>query len=330
MDENIIIKDIVGFDDLENQFQKTVLSRKNQTWMLIGKRGIGKRTLSMRFAGYVINNFDENWKDSDLTNEVFSKKSDNLFYVTSLDEKNSGKISKDQIDILSSKFKLFSYNANFRVVIIDKFNWLTNAAMNSMLKILEEPPSGVYFFLIVDELKNVLPTIQSRSQKLFFKNLSLNKCKSILEKNNILKDKHTINETIKLANFSPGLSYEISTFDGVQLYQELLDTFLKKENIRNFSKKVISITKNTISNVWITEFIIKRFLHNCLRFSVDKKFQEDTIILNEDKVIQTIAKTKNGDDLLEILDDLNYRVRRVKNFNLSLELEVFQFLNRFH
>ena len=207
MDENIIIKNTIGFNDLENQFQKTVLSRKNQTWMLIGKRGVGKRTLSMRFAGYVINDFDVNWQNSNLTNEVFSKKSDNLFYVTSLDEKSSGKISKEQIDSLSSKFKLFSYNSNNRVVIIDKFNWLTNSAMNSMLKILEEPPAGVYFFLIVDELKNVLPTIQSRSQKLFFKNLSLNECKSILEENNILKDKNTINETIKLANYSPGLSY---------------------------------------------------------------------------------------------------------------------------
>ena len=330
MDENIIIKNTIGFNDLEKQFQKTVLSRKNQTWMLIGKRGVGKRTLSMRFAGYVINNFDVNWQNSDLTNEVFRKKSDNLFYVTSLDEKSSGKISKEQIDSLSSKFKLFSYNSNNRVVIIDKFNWLTNSAMNSMLKILEEPPAGVYFFLIVDELKNVLPTIQSRSQKLFFKNLSLNECKSILENNNILKEKNSINETIKLANYSPGLSYEISSFHGVQLYQELLDTFSNKKSIRNFSKKVISITKNTISNIWITEFIIKRLLHNCLRFSVDKKIQEETTILNEDKVIQIIIKTKNSNDLLEILDDLNYRIKRVKVFNLSLELEVFQFLNKFH
>ncbi|MFL2813142.1 MAG: hypothetical protein ACJ0BU_00075 [Candidatus Puniceispirillales bacterium] len=330
MNENIIIKNIIGFNDLENQFQKTVLSRKNQTWMLIGKRGIGKRTLSMRFAGYVINDFDVNWQNSNLTNEVFSKKSDNLFYITSLDEKSSGKISKEQIDSLSSKFKLFSYNSNNRVVIIDKFNWLTNSAMNSMLKILEEPPAGVYFFLIVDELKNVLPTIQSRSQKLFFKNLSLNECKSVLEENNILKEKNSINETIKLANYSPGLSYEISSIHGVQLYQELLDTFTNKKSIRNFSKKVISITKNTISNIWITELIIKRLLHNCLRFSVDKKIQEETTILNEDKVIQIIIKNKNSNDLLEILDDLNYRIKRVKIFNLSLELEVFQFLNKFH
>ena len=51
--------------------------------------------------------------------------------------------------------------------------------------------------------------------------------KQILEENNILKDKNTINETIKLSNYSPGLCYEISSFHGVKLYQELLDKRIK-------------------------------------------------------------------------------------------------------
>ena len=39
---------------------------------------------------------------------------------------------------------------------------------------------------------------------------------------------------------------------------------------------------------------------------------------------------KNINELLELLDDLNYRLKRVKTFNSSLEFEIFQFLNRFH
>ena len=141
--------------------------------MLIGRKGIGKRTLSMRLLVLlliILIKMEEQAK-----NKIIKKETDNLFYITSFDEKSSGKISKDQIDIISSKMRLFSANANNRVIIIDKFNWLTNNAMNSMLKLLEEPPKGVYFFLIVDELINVLPTIQSRSQKLFFQNHSFSK-----------------------------------------------------------------------------------------------------------------------------------------------------------
>ena len=38
--------------------------------------------------------------------------------------------------------------------------------------------------------------------------------------------------------------------------------FDEKRSPNEIFKKVISITKNTISNVWITDFIIKRFLYN--------------------------------------------------------------------
>ena len=61
MNENIEIKKIIGFNEIEEQFQKSILKRNNQTWMLIGKKGLGKRSLSMRFAGYIINKFDINF-----------------------------------------------------------------------------------------------------------------------------------------------------------------------------------------------------------------------------------------------------------------------------
>ena len=330
MNENIVIKKIIGFNEIEDQLQKSISLRNNQTWMLIGKKGIGKRSLCMRFAGYIINKFDANWEKNALTNEVFNKETDNLHYVTALDEKNSGKISKDQIDNLSSKFKLHSSNSNNRVVIIDKFNWLTNSAMNSMLKILEEPPNGVYFLLVADELKNVLPTIQSRSQKVFFKNLTLNQCKEIMLINNFLTNEDNLDDIIKLSNYSPGLSLEIASFSGLTLYQELLDTFVSKQLIRDFSKKIISNSKNNLSNIWIVEFLFKKLLSNCLRYTVNEKSIHKSLILNEYQVIQTIQKNKNNNDLLEILDNLNYRIKRVKEFNLSLELEVYQFLNQFH
>ena len=96
MNKEISIKKIIGFENLEKQFQNIISLRNNQTWMLIGRKGIGKRTLSMRFAGFVINNFNKKWEETSLTNKIFKKETDNLFYITSFDEKSSGKISKEQ------------------------------------------------------------------------------------------------------------------------------------------------------------------------------------------------------------------------------------------
>ena len=125
--------------------------------------------------------------------------------------------------------RLFSANANNRVIIIDKFNWLTNNAMNSMLKLLEEPPKGVYFFLIVDELINVLPTIQSRSQKLFFHNHNFSNCKKIINENSLLeKEKEEdIDNLVKILPPEECLENIYKIIDGYHLICKELRKFIE-------------------------------------------------------------------------------------------------------
>ncbi len=330
MNENIIFKKVIGLDRVITDFKKNISSRNNQIWMLIGKRGVGKRTLSMRLSAYIINNFSDGWESSQLTNEIFNKKNDNLFYIAPIDENKSGQITKDQIDTLLSNFKLFSNNLNNRVVIIDKFNWLTSSAMNSMLKLLEEPPNGLYFFLIVDESKNVLTTIQSRSQKLLINKLNKEDCIEILKQNNCTQDEDKLDEIINLSDFSPGVALELISLSATNLYQELLNTYFEKNKIQVLSKKLATSSKNLLSNIWLVEFLLKRLLTLSIKYSLDKRLVEKYLIFNEVEVLNNINKNNDKNDLLEIIDDLNSRLDRVKTFNLSLELEIFQFLNKFH
>lgn len=49
-------------------------------------------------------------------------------------------------------------------IITIAFNATNMETQNSMLKVLEEPPRGTYFFLIVPRKKILLPTVLSRSQ----------------------------------------------------------------------------------------------------------------------------------------------------------------------
>ena len=198
------------------------------------------------------------------------------------------------------------------------------------VKILEEPPKGLYFFLIVDELTNVLPTIQSRSQNFFFKIIVSRVVKKILNENTQSEQKEEIENLIKLSNFSPGISLEILTSSGIELYIDLLETFFKKrENSKLFKKNYFKY-KNQITNIWIVEFLLKRLLSNCLKYSINDQLVIDNLILNEKEIVIHILNIKNINELLELLDDLNYRLTRVKTFNSSLEFEIFQFLNRFH
>ena len=50
-----------------------------------------------------------------------------------------------------------------RVFIIDNASLMTDAAQNALLKILEEPPEGVYFFLLSENASALLPTVRSRA-----------------------------------------------------------------------------------------------------------------------------------------------------------------------
>ena len=50
-----------------------------------------------------------------------------------------------------------------RVFIIRKAHLMTVEAQNALLKILEEPPSGVYFFLLCENASALLPTVRSRA-----------------------------------------------------------------------------------------------------------------------------------------------------------------------
>ena len=49
-----------------------------------------------------------------------------------------------------------------RVVLIEPAEAMNSAAANSLLKILEEPPSNIYFILISSKWRQLLPTVRSR------------------------------------------------------------------------------------------------------------------------------------------------------------------------
>jgi DNA polymerase-3 subunit delta' len=76
--------------------------------------------------------------------------------------------AKDVLEFLSFK----SLGGN-RVIIFDQAHLMNSQVGNSLLKTLEEPPEGTFFFLIAPSVAGVLPTIRSRSRIVQFKPLSM-------------------------------------------------------------------------------------------------------------------------------------------------------------
>ena len=49
-----------------------------------------------------------------------------------------------------------------KVYIVDQAHTMNASAQNALLKIIEEPPAGVYFILLCENRAQMLPTILSR------------------------------------------------------------------------------------------------------------------------------------------------------------------------
>jgi DNA polymerase-3 subunit delta' len=61
-----------------------------------------------------------------------------------------------------------SHRHGNRVVVINSADSMNSAAANALLKVLEEPPASVYFILITNHYRRLLPTIRSRTRVLAF------------------------------------------------------------------------------------------------------------------------------------------------------------------
>ncbi len=88
----------------------------------------------------------------------------------------------DTIRDLRKKSQYMATSSANRIWIIDECHKLTNDAQNALLKILEEPPSHVYFVLCTTEPNKLLETIKGRCIQLQVKPLNDSQMKGMFRK----------------------------------------------------------------------------------------------------------------------------------------------------
>ena len=96
-----------------------------------------------------------------LSNPYFDEQ--DLFDALGLENK-AGNISVHEAKDIISKLSLKPYESEFKVMIIYLAEKMNAEASNKLLKLLEEPPQGTFFFLVCHKPDKLLPTILSRCQ----------------------------------------------------------------------------------------------------------------------------------------------------------------------
>jgi DNA polymerase III subunit gamma/tau len=77
----------------------------------------------------------------------------------------------DDIRRIQGNARLSPVHLRCKVCILDEAHMLTAQASNALLKLIEEPPSHMYFILCTTEPKAILPTIHSRCEQYNFRKI---------------------------------------------------------------------------------------------------------------------------------------------------------------
>ena len=171
----------MNWNMLGHEWAVTLLSghlakdRLRQAYLFTGPRGIGRRTLALRFA-QAINCPNRTPNGEPCQNCRTCSQIERLSHpdVTIINPEEPGaQIKVDQIRELQRAIALAPYQAAYRVAIIPSFENTTTAGMNALLKTLEEPPSQVVLVLTAESGEALLPTIVSRCERLLLRPLSL-------------------------------------------------------------------------------------------------------------------------------------------------------------
>ena len=159
---------IVGHKNQLELLEKAMRNGKlAHAYVFAGPEGVGKRTVAKRMAQEML--FDLSSTPPLVPpHQGEGNPSPKFFHPDFLEINGEGGIKIEQIRELTYKLSLLPYQAKYKVALIDHADQMTTEAANALLKVLEEPKSYTYIFLITSNPNRLLKTVLSRAQKITF------------------------------------------------------------------------------------------------------------------------------------------------------------------
>ncbi len=143
---------------------------------------------------------------------------------------NSKSILAGQIDALHRMVGLPPIQGDCRLVLIFGIDTITAFAANSMLKLLEEPPSALRFILVTDNPGRTLATIRSRSSRLTFFPMKRAEIESaLIGREGLARDVAAV--AAALSQGRPGVALRIAAGGVLQKRRELFEARLSLERL---------------------------------------------------------------------------------------------------
>jgi DNA polymerase-3 subunit delta' len=191
--------------------------RLHHAWILSGRRGVGKASFALEAARELVAEAGIAQPGHHVDIIVLEP-----LPATAEDEKKRDEgrhyqlkrnITVDQVRAMQQRLTTRPTLGSRRAIVIDPADDLEKGAANALLKSLEEPPAGTFFFLIAHRLGRLLPTIRSRCRLLQFPRVDAAEIDAILQREAPRADAAMREAAIAAAAGSPGAALEFVEMD---------------------------------------------------------------------------------------------------------------------
>ena len=297
---------------LGNKRVKTILSKalqKNRiphSLLFVGPEGVGKMETALVVAKALncLQKIDDSCEECAACVAINKKNFPDVMEVSP--QKDVIKI--EQMRLLKSTAYLKPMVGKKRVFIISDAEKMREEASNSLLKILEEPPSFSHIFLCTANPYLILPTIKSRCQVLSFAPVFKEDIeKVLLEKGHGAEQARVISLVVR-----GNLKYALS-----------LDWEDLQEKRQKAWQVLFALIKKEKASVFLKEFSSSRFL---ARQEIEQIFEflssfcRDIVLIKEDGDLSHLMNPDYGQDLGEVsqLLSLEYALDFLRKIDYSL------------
>ena len=279
-------KELIGYNNFFLYLKELFDNKKLPNKIIFsGNKGIGKSTLAYHLTNYIFSldennkyDFKQNLIDNDNSSfkHIINNSHPNFFLISNNLENSNSQISK--VRELINFTNKSSFNNSFKIIIIDNVELMNTSSVNALLKLVEEPNQKILFFIIHNNNKNIINTLQSRCIKFkmfidktvkeeiinkfldieFYNNLNYDFKNDYITpgdilslhlffKENDINEKISIEDLLKLVLENKYFKKDLFLKNNLNFFVELF--FIKKFNYYSSKDKIYNLYKYFISKL---------------------------------------------------------------------------------
>lgn len=375
----MLFNEIIGQDHIKKHLKTSAENgRIPHAQLFVGKEGSGTLPMAIAYAQFLLCHFSENVEAcnlkcnklqhpdlhfafpvttsesikshpvSDLFLDDWRQFIENQSYGSLFNwlqhigvENKQGLISVDEAELIVKKLHLKSYEGGFKVMIIWMAEKMNTAAANKLLKLIEEPPQKTIFLLTTENEEQLLSTIKSRCQALYFPVLSEQDIVNSL----MVNYQKTANEATTIAHQAEGnynralqlLQNDASDLVFEEWFVEWIRTAFRAKGNVAVVQQLITWSEMISKTGRETQ---KRFLEYCLQFfrqALLLNYKSEQLVFMETKTdfkLSKFAPFVHSNNIFDIEKELNeamYHIERNGNSKiifLDLSIKLTRFLHK--